>query len=119
MLNIALWIVMAAAAGLLFLSVWIVVPVPHSILYPLAVASPEVSPVLFAAALLLLFITARHARRRPVARLALLFTTIASLLSLVPIVQVPFALVRFNRAIASTTAEPTAKMTGDVRVTRG
>ncbi len=119
MLRIALWLVLAAATGLLFLSIWIVVPASHWVLYPLAVGSPEVAPVLFAAGLLLLFISARHARRRPVARLALLFAAIASLLSLVPIVQLPFALVRFNRAIANTSAEPAAKMTGEVRVTRG
>jgi acetyl esterase/lipase len=109
----------AAAAGLLFLSVWIVVPAPNWILYPLGVGSPEVAPVLLAAGIVFLVISARHARRRPIARLAVLFAAIASLLSLIPVVQLPLALLRFNRAMASTSAEPTAKMTGEVRVTRG
>ena len=39
---------------LLFLSLWIVLPAPHRALYPLAVGSPEVAPVLFAAGILLL-----------------------------------------------------------------
>jgi acetyl esterase/lipase len=118
-LRVALWIVTAAAAALLFLSVWIVLPPPHRAFYPLAVGSPEVAPVLFAAGILLLMLAARHARRRPVARLAVLFAAIACVLSLLPIVQASIALARFNRAIANTTAEPPAKMTGDVRVTRG
>ena len=87
---------------LLFLSVWIVVPAPDPFLYPLAVGSPEVAPVLFAAGILLVLISARHATRRSsVARLALVFAAIASLLSLVPVVQVPIALARFNRAMAT------------------
>ena len=119
MLRIALWIVTAAAAVLLFLSVWIVLPPPNDVLYPLAVGSPEVAPVLFAAGILLLMLAARHVKRRRVARLAVLFAAIACVLSLLPIVQASMALSRFNRAMANTTAEPPAKMTGDVRVTRG
>ena len=119
MLRIALWIVTGAAAALLFLSVWIVLPPFSYALYPFAVGSPEVAPVLFGAGILLLMLGARHARRRPVARLAVLFAAIACLLSLLPIVQAAIALARFNRAIANTTAEPPARMTGDVRVTRG
>lgn len=118
MLRIALWIVVVASAMLLFLSVWIVVPAPNHFLYPLAVGSPEVSPVLLAGALLLLMISARHARRSKVARLALVFAAIASLLSLVPVTQLPFALARFNRAMARTTAEPPVVIPGEVRVTR-
>jgi acetyl esterase/lipase len=118
-LRIALWIVLAAAAALIFVSLWILLPAPNYAFYPLAVGSPEVAPVLFAAGLLLLAISARHARGRPVARVAVVCAAMASVVSLVPIVQVPFALGRFNRAIAGTTVEPPAKMTGDVRVTRG
>jgi len=118
-LRIAFWIVLAAASALLFLSVWIVVPAPDYFFYPLAVGSPEVAPVLFAAGLLLVLISARQATRRPVARLALVFAAIASMLSLVPVVQVPIALARFNRAMEKTTAEPPARLPGEVRVTRG
>ena len=120
MLRIAFWIVLAAgSAMLLFLSVWIVIPAPNYFLYPLAVGSPEVAPVLLAAGILLLMISARHAARRRVARLALVFAAIASLLSLVPVVQLPIALARFNRAMAQTTAEPPARIPGEIRVTRG
>jgi acetyl esterase/lipase len=118
MLLVAFWIALAASATLLFLSVWIVVPAPTYMFYPLAVGSPEVAPVLLAAGILLLVISARHAKRRPVARLAFVCAAIASLLSLVPVVQLPIALARFNRAVAQTTAEPPAKMPGGVRVTR-
>lgn len=119
MLRIAFWIVLVVSAVLLFLSIWIVAPAPHNLLYPLAVGSPEVSPILLAGGILLVMICARHARRSGVARLALVFASIASLLSLVPVVQVPFALARFNRATAQTTADPQAIVPGDVRVTRG
>ena len=119
MLRIAIWIVLAASAMLLFLSAWIFIPPPNYFLYPLAVGSPEVAPVLLAGGILLLMVAARHARRYPVARLALVFAAIASLLSLVPVVQLPIALSHFNRAMAQTTAEPPARTPGAVRVTRG
>ena len=119
MLRIALWIVLAVSAILLFLSVWIVVPAPTFLFYPLAVGAPEVSPVLLAGGLLLLAISARHARRRAVARLALMCAATASLLSLLPVVQLPIALTRFNRAMALTTADPPRKRPDDVQVTRG
>jgi len=118
-LRFAFWIVLAVAATLLFLSLWILLPPLSSIVYPLVVGSPEVSPLLLSGAIVILLITARHARRNTMARLALLFASIASLLSLVPIVQVPFALARFNREIAATAADPAPIIKGDVKVTRG
>jgi acetyl esterase/lipase len=111
--------VLAVSAILLFLSAWIVVPAPNYVIYPLAVGAAEVSPVLFAGGVLLLAIAARHVRRHGIASLAVVFAAIASLLSLVPIVQLPITLVRFNRAMAMTTAAPAEKIPGDVRVTRG
>ena len=119
MFRLALWTVLAASAALLFLSVWILVPAPGYPLYFLAVASPEVAPVLLAAGFILLMLAARHAKRRMVARLAVVCAAIASVLSLVPVVQMPLALARFNRAMANTTAEPPAVLPGDIRVTRG
>jgi acetyl esterase/lipase len=118
-LGIALWIVLAASATLLFLSVWILVPAPNNFLYPLAVGSPEVSPVLLAGGILLLLISLRHAGRGGVARLAMVCAAISSLVSLVPVVQAPIALARFNRAMAQTTADLPAVVPGEVRVTRG
>src|SRR5688572_33379723 len=104
---------------LLFLSVWILLPAPHAILYPLAVGSPEVAPLLLAGGILLLMIAARDARRFRFARLALVFAAIASALSFVPIVQLPVVLVRFNRAMAPTTADPPERRAGSIRTTRG
>src|SRR5688500_11964960 len=103
---------------LLFLSLWIVVPAGHNLLYPLAVGSPEVSPILLAGGILLSLISLRHRRRSRIARIALVFAAIASLLSLVPVVQVPFTLSRFNRAMTQTTAEPSTIVSDEVRVTR-
>lgn len=119
MLRIALWIALASSATLLFLSIWIVAPAPNSVLLPLAVGSPEVSPMLLTGGIVLLVICARHAQRHRIARIALACAAVASLLSLVPVVQVPFTIWRFNRAMARTTAEPPGKTAGEVRVTRG
>jgi acetyl esterase/lipase len=111
-------ILFVASVMLAFLSVWIVVPAPHSFLYPLAVGAPEIAPVLLAGGIVLLSITARQARRNPVARLALVPAVIASALSLVPIVQLPIAIGRFDREMAATTGEPAARRPGAIRVTR-
>ena len=118
MLRIAFWIVLIAAAMLLFVSLWIVVPTAHNLLYPLAVGSPEMSPILLAGGILLSLICLRHRRRNGAARIALVFAAMASLFSLVPVVQVPLTLARFNRAMAETTAEPATIVSGEVRVTR-
>jgi acetyl esterase/lipase len=118
-LRFAFWIVLAVAATLLFLSLWIILPPLSYFVYPLAVGSPEVSPVLLLASMVIFLITARHARRNTMAQLTLVLATIALLLSLVPIVQVPFALARFNRAMAATTSDPPSIIRGDVKVTRG
>ena len=119
MLRIALRVVLVASATLLFLSLWIVVPAPHYRLYPLAVGSPEVSPVLFAGGVLLSIIALRYARRSGSARLALVCAASTSLLSLIPIVQVSTAVARFNRAMAQTTADLRGPVPGEIRVTRG
>jgi len=110
---------LTASAMLLFVSAWILIPAPNYFLYPLAVGSPEVAPVLLAGGILVLLISARQARRRPVARVALVFAAIASLLSLVPVVQLPIALAHFDRAMARTTAEQPVPIPGAIRVTKG
>ena len=119
MLRAAFWLVLAVSAILLFLSSWIVVPAPHSSLYPLAVGSPELAPALFAGSALLAILSAFYARRRRTARVSLALAASASLLSLVPLVQLPIALARFNRSMGQTTAEPPARNPGLIRVTRG
>jgi len=109
----------SASAVLFFLSLWIVVPPPVDFLYPLAVGSPEAAPVLLAGSALLLLAARRRARHHRAARAAIAFAGLAAALSITAVVQVPFALLRFNQLMAHTTANPPAVMAGTVRVTRG
>jgi len=113
-----LLILLAASVVLCFLSVWIVVPAPHDFVYPIAVGSPEVSPILLGGGVFLLLIAARQVRRHRLARLALVFASIATVLSLLPVMQLPIALARFERAMAATTATPPGTLTGEIRVIR-
>ncbi|RPI49997.1 MAG: hypothetical protein EHM55_22465, partial [Acidobacteria bacterium] len=117
MLRFGLRIVLAASALLLFVAVWILIPAPNGLLLPLAVGSPEVSPILLAAGVLLSAVAARYAKRNGVARLALVLAATASLVCLVPIVQMSVALGRFDREMAMTTARPSEPIPGEVRVT--
>jgi acetyl esterase/lipase len=117
-LRIALLLVFAASVVLCFLSVWIVVPAPHDFVYPLAVGAPEVSPILLGAGVILLLICARQRRRHLLAHFAFMFAAIGTVLSLVPVVQLPSTLARFDRAMATTTAAPPGPLTGEIRVTR-
>ena len=119
MFRLAFWIIFVASATLLFLSLWIVFPAPLPFLFPLAVGSPELSPVLLAGGIGLLMICVRHARGRRMARIALICAAAATLLSLIPVVRVPFVLSRFDTAMARTTTVPRPALAGDVRVTRG
>ena len=113
-----LFILFTASIVLCFLSVWIVVPAPHYFVYPIAVASPEVSPILLAGGVVLLFVAARQARRHLLAELARVLAAITTMLSMIPVIQVPYVLARFDRAMASTTATAPAPLTGEIRVIR-
>jgi acetyl esterase/lipase len=106
------------SAFLLFLCAWILVPAPNRVLLPLAVASAELSPVLLAGGVFLSVISAASAKRRNIARLALVFSLVASVLSAVPVVQLAVALRRFNALMAQTSAVPAIAQDGEVRVTR-
>jgi acetyl esterase/lipase len=117
--RILISLALAASAALLFVSAWILIPAPHPLLLPLAVGAPEVSPVLVVCGMLLAALSARHARRDTLARLALVCAATASLLSLLPVFQLPVTIGAFDRAIANTTAQPPAEMAGEIRVTRG
>lgn len=103
---------------LLFLTSWILIPALSGFLLPLAVGSPELSPVLLAGGVLLSIASATYARRTRIARLALLLAGTSAVLSLLPVIQLPFALKRFNDAVARTDAEPPGVRPGNVRVTR-
>ena len=118
MRRIADFILLIASAVLLFLSMWIVVPAPHSALYPIAVCAPEVSPILLAGSAILLIVSARRVRRDRTARLTLAIAAMASVLALVPVVQLPIALAQFDRAMAATTANAPEALSGEIRVTR-
>jgi acetyl esterase/lipase len=109
---------LTASAILLLLSIWIVVPAPNYFLYRFAVGSPEVSPILLLSGVVLVVLSARLFRRHPAARVGLVSAALASLLSLIPVVQLPIALADFDRAMAGTTAEPPGPLPGEVRVTR-
>jgi acetyl esterase/lipase len=134
MLRLAYWLLLLTTAALLFVSVWIVIPVPEAWLLPLGVGAPEVSPVLLAASLLLTPVAAVKARRSGVARLALVLALVSAGLSAVPIVQIPSTLARFDTALKSTRGAEASNMRpeavilrelfrpvdpGDVRVSRG
>lgn len=102
MLRLACWIVLVASAVLFFTSLWILIPAPHLYLVPLGVGSPELSPGLFAAALILSVLGALNAKRLGVARLGLLLALAAASLSLLPAIQMPSTLKRFDEAISQT-----------------
>src|SRR5512146_653458 len=84
-----LWLFAFLSVLGLFLSLWIVVPAPNFVVYPLAVGAPEVSPwlVLFNGIVLLVVL---QLRSHGLKRLALGIGTIALILSLLPLVQIPW-----------------------------
>jgi len=90
------WLVLVAAAVILFSAVWILVPAPNSTLLPFGVAAPEVSPVLLAVSLVLVIAASLYARLLGTARLALILSLVSSVLSSWPLVQLPGTLRRFD-----------------------
>ena len=92
-------LVLLAGALLLSACVWILIPAPNRYILPLAVGSPELSPVLLAAAVVLLIIAGIHARTSAVARLALVAASTSALLALVPVARLPSTLERFDEAM--------------------
>jgi acetyl esterase/lipase len=104
-LRIADGVVLGAAALLFSISIWILIPVPHVLLLPLAVGTPELSPVLLAASGLLSLVAGRRARRSRLARLALVTVLASALPPLVPLAQLHSTLTRFDAAMASTSVD--------------
>jgi acetyl esterase/lipase len=84
---------------LLFVCVWIVLPAPNLPLLALGVGSPEISPVLLVAAIVLSAIAAAKARRMPIARLALVLGLVAACIAVVPIVQALTAIRELDAAM--------------------
>lgn len=108
-----------ASALLLFACVWIVIPAPSGYLFPVGVGAPEASPFLLVIGVFLSVTSAVYARRRELARAALLLSATATILAAIPVVQMPFVLRGFQDAMRSTSAEPPSPQQGGVRVTRG
>jgi acetyl esterase/lipase len=115
----SVWLLLIGSAVILFVCTWILVPAPTDHLLPLAVGSPELSPLLFGMGAVLCATSAAFARRNNIARLALIYAATSMLLSLFPIVQLPLALRRFDERMATASAEPAPARPGSVRVTRG
>src|SRR5437764_10325785 len=90
------WLVLAVAAILAFVAVWIIVPAPHIYLLPFGIGSPELSPVLFAISLVMIAVAGLYGRDLGTARLALVLSLVSAILCAWPLVQVPSTLARFD-----------------------
>src|SRR5437870_12947830 len=93
------WLVLAVSAILAFAAVWILVPAPNALLLSLGVGAPELSPVLFAISLMMVAVAAFYGRALGTARLALVFSLVSSILCVLPLLQVPSTLRRFDESM--------------------
>jgi acetyl esterase/lipase len=82
------WTVLALAAALFFLAIWIVVPAPTMTLLTFSVGAPEVSPLLLGPAVITILLAWRRRRDRA-GRIALGLSAVASVLFAMPILQYP------------------------------
>jgi acetyl esterase/lipase len=105
--------------GVLLVSIWIVLPTPHTRLLPITVGAPEISPVLLLSGMVLSIVTWRSRHRSGTDRIALACALITAGLSLIPLLQLAMSVRDFNGRIAATSSEPFAPLPGEVRVTRG
>src|SRR6187402_75027 len=80
--------VLALAAALFFLSIWIVVPAPTMTLLTFSVGAPEVSPLLLGPAVITILLAWRRRRDRA-GRVALGLSAVAGVLFAIPLVQYP------------------------------
>ena len=104
---------------LLFLSVWISFPHPTTFSIPSRSDRPKSRQSFSQAAFFCSMIAARHAGAVLSLAWRLCLRPSRRCCRSCPIVQLPIALSRFNRAMAQTTAEPPARIAGAIRVTRG
>jgi acetyl esterase/lipase len=79
-------ILLVASAALVFASVWIAIPAPNLVLLALGVGAPELSPGLFAAAIVLL-IAAMATSAGAIGRVTIGVSAVAAVLSVLPIVR--------------------------------
>jgi acetyl esterase/lipase len=106
LLRFTYWLVLLAAAMLLFVAVWILIPAPNEALLPFGVGAPELSPVLLAMALVLAAVASLFARTLGTARLALVLALVSTVLGCWPLVQLPSTLRRFDEAMAAAFGPP-------------
>jgi acetyl esterase/lipase len=94
----AAWGLLAAAAGLAFIAIWVVAPAPASALLPFGVVAPELSPVLCLAAVAVAAASWACRRHRP-GHAGAALALAAALVFAVPLVQLPATLRRFEAAM--------------------
>lgn len=73
----------------LFLSSWIIIPAPNFTLLPLAVGSPEISPILLIGNLIALLLSFTAKKQLLLRRIAIGFSLSGILLSSLPLLQLP------------------------------
>lgn len=88
-MNIRLWLGLILSLLGMFLSSWIVIPSPNFTLLPLAVGSPEISPVLIIGNSIALLLSFSHRKRRLLSSIAVGCSLIGIMLSSIPLLQLP------------------------------
>lgn len=99
-LRFVYWLVLLAAAVLLFVAAWILVPAPTEQLLLLGVGAPELSPILLVIALALVAVASLYARTLGTARLALVLALVSTVLCCWPLAQLPSTLRQFDETMA-------------------
>jgi acetyl esterase/lipase len=84
-MNIRLWLGLILSSIGLFLSSWIVIPPPNLTLLPLAVGSPEISPILLIGNSIALLLSFSSKKRR----VAVSLSVMGIILSSIPLLQLP------------------------------
>ena len=85
------------AALLLFIAVWIVIPAPNAWLLPLGVGAPELSPILLAAAALVMLLSLRG---KAVKKIAAIMALAAAALSCIPLTKMSATTRAFDQKLA-------------------
>jgi acetyl esterase/lipase len=92
-------ILFAVALILVFVTSWIVLPGPNRPLLALALGAPELSAWLVLGSLVVCALTLGGAGRGTLTRATLVLALVATTLASVPLVQLPFAVRRFDRSM--------------------
>ncbi|QLE58850.1 alpha/beta hydrolase [Nostoc sp. TCL26-01] len=84
-----LWLGLILSFIGLFLSIWIVIPAPNFTLLPLAVGSPEISPILIIGNSIALLLSFSQSKYFLLSRIAVSCSLLALILSCIPLWQLP------------------------------